>query len=115
MTYGQWSEAELGRVKQLRREGYTYATVAGFLRKEFGTACTGPTIQKLIAALRGKGLVVETREDHEKQAARQKRAAAELAVANAVRRRCLSCSRGFDSEGAGNRICAGCKQSEAWR
>jgi hypothetical protein len=113
-TYGQWSEAELDRVKQLRREGYTFATVAGMLGAEFGTKRTGPTIQKLVFALRKKGEVVETQDDRERLRARVRKESRELAIANAVRRKCLSCQRPFDSDGPGNRICGRCKATEAW-
>jgi hypothetical protein len=32
-----------------------------------------------------------------------------------ARRRCLSCSTGFSSSWAGNRVCGTCRDREAWR
>jgi hypothetical protein len=110
-----WADAELARAKDLRREGYTHATIAGFLRREFSTERSGVSVQKLFTGLRQRGLVVETVSDHDKQAAREKHRQAELAAANLVRRQCLRCRGAFDSWGAGKRICADCRASEAWR
>lgn len=33
----------------------------------------------------------------------------------ARQRHCLMCGRGFPSHGIGNRVCGGCKQTDAWR
>ena len=107
-----WTDAELARAKELRREGYTHGTIAGFLRREFGTERTGLGVQKLFTSLRQRGLVVETVSDHERQAARARHRQAEVAAANLVRRRCLRCGSGFDSSWAGHRVCDECKAQE---
>lgn len=105
-----WTEAELARAKALRREGYTHGTIAGLLREEFGTERTGQGVQSLWQTLRQRGEVVETVADHDRAAVRERRA--ELAAANTVRRRCLRCGDGFDSWGAGNRLCGECRRPD---
>lgn len=110
-----WTDAELARAKELRREGYTVGTIAGMLRAEFGSERTGLAVQAVFRNLRQRGLAVETVSDHDRAAAREKHRQAELAAANLVRRKCLRCGGGFDSHGPGNRVCSSCKSTEVWR
>jgi len=104
-----WKQPELARAKALRAEGYTHGTIAGMLRDEFGTVRTGLAVQKLFAALRQKGVVVDPVPTHQAKAAEVRKA--ELVVANNVQRQCLLCRRNFYSWGAGNRRCDPCKRS----
>lgn len=107
-----WTQAEMGRAKELRREGYTGATIAGILRQEFGTARTRSGIETMFRNLKRRGETLPARTDP----ARKRATLSEVAAANTIRRECLANGRGhwFDSEGPGNRICPKCKSLGTW-
>lgn len=110
-----WSAPELARAKELRREGFTAATIAGTLKAEFGTIRSAMSVQQVFTNLRRLGQAVAPAPMKQVMANHAKRQA-ELVVANTVRRECLSGGRGhwFDSEGAHHRICSDCKRQGSW-
>jgi hypothetical protein len=60
-----------------------------------------PSRAKVKRAMPTFGVIVTDPDEHRKQLARKPR-------------KCLSCSRDFDSTGPGNRICGDCKGLVAW-
>jgi hypothetical protein len=110
-----WSDAEVARAKQLRREGGTHPAVAAALRAEFGTARTTHAVQKLFARLRRPDEMRAENAAHKAAARLSTRAQAQagrVVVAKTVQRECLASGRGhyFDSEGPHHRICDACKR-----
>lgn len=106
-----WSERELARAKELRREGFTVAAISGTLQAEFGTVRTAMGVQQMFTNLRRRGEAVAPLPA--KQVMERK---AELILANTTRRECLAEGRKhwFDSWGPGNRICSDCKRLGSW-
>jgi tRNA(Ile2) C34 agmatinyltransferase TiaS len=111
-----WSDAEVARAKQLRREGGTHPAVAAALRAEFGTQRTTHAVQKLFARLRRPDEMRAENAAHKAAARLSTRAQAQAGrVAKTELRLCLRCGEAFDSHGPFNRVCGDCKTSEAWR
>jgi tRNA(Ile2) C34 agmatinyltransferase TiaS len=108
-----WSDAEVARAKQLRREGGTHPAVAAALRAEFGTQRTTHAVQKLFARLRRPDEMRAENAAHKAAARLSTRAQAQVGrvvVAKTVQRHCLRCRGGFESHGPGNRLCEECKR-----
>jgi hypothetical protein len=111
----RWTAEQIERAKALRREGFTAATIAGFLTPEFGIPRSADGVAHMFKNLRRNGQLepspvarVAIREaGHDRRLLER--------AANMSRRRCLMCGEDFPSEGPGNRVCDDCKRLESWR
>lgn len=104
-----WTTREIERAKQLCAEGVTHRVVAQVLTQEFGTARTKRSVWNFLKRLHDgldPGSATRERMLQDQVAA--------TANSNTVRRSCLMCRGAFESEGAHNRVCAGCKRTERW-
>jgi hypothetical protein len=114
----RWTLDQINRAKVLRREGFTLATVAGMLTEEFGILRTREAVSGMFKSLEKRcpdDIAPRNRAEASRAAAARVKAERMERAANLSRRPCLCCRDLFVSEGPGNRICAPCKSTEAWR
>lgn len=129
-----WDEAQKRRLSELWFEGGHRDAIADVLNEEFGTERSGAAV-----AIQATRMSLPARPDQRPQAKSPTRAlACESAAGGSDAtgdlmerdevdhlparvpptpkiRKCLMCTKEFYSEGAHNRVCGSCRESDVWR